>query len=71
MNASGRFTGCARINGRLEENYEFEYWALDECWKGLFPVQWMCIKDIPNKSLTDVRLRYFKNLILAIIQTNQ
>jgi len=57
MNTSGRFTGCAKISGRLEENYVFEYWAFDEVWKGLFPVEWVIIKDIPNRVLTDIKLR--------------
>lgn len=57
MNTSGRFTGVAKINGRLEEEYLFEYWAVDEVWKGLFPVEWIIIKDIPNRALMDVKLR--------------
>ena len=56
MNTSGRFTGVAKISGRLVENYVFEYWALDEVWKGLFPVEWLIIKDIPNRLLTDIKL---------------
>ncbi len=57
MNTSGRFTGVAKIYGRLEENEVFEYWALDEVWKGLFPVEWIVVKDVPNRILTDIKLR--------------
>jgi len=57
MNGSRRFVGCAKINGRLEEDYVFEYWAMDEIWKCLFPVEWIFIKDIPNAVLKDITLR--------------
>jgi len=68
MNTSGRFTGIAKINGRLEENYVFEYWALDEVWKGLFPVEWIIIKDLPNRVLTDIKLVYYLYLFTNIYQ---
>jgi hypothetical protein len=58
MNGSGRFVGVAKIDGRLDENFEFEYWAVNEVWKGLFPVKWIFIKDIQNKNLSHIKLRY-------------
>ena len=57
MNASGRFVGVARMNGRVDESAIFEYWAMDEVWRGLMPVDWLIVKDIPNRFLKDIKLR--------------
>jgi hypothetical protein len=64
MNGSGRFVGVARMASRVDENMIFEYWAMDEVWKGLMHVEWLIIKDIPNRILKDIKLRqvYFFNL---------
>jgi len=56
MNGSGRFVGVARMNGDVDDNLIFDYWAMDDVWKGLFPVEWIFIKDIPNKYLKDIKL---------------
>jgi len=60
MNGSGRFVGIARMSTKVDENATFEYWAMDEVWKGLMRVEWIYIKDVPNKVLKDIRLRYQK-----------
>ena len=57
MNGSGRFVGVARMASECNEKVIFEYWAMDEVWKGLFEVEWIFIKDIPNKYLKDIILR--------------
>jgi hypothetical protein len=57
MNGSGRFVGVARMASKVDENMIFEYWAMDEVWKGLMQVEWMFIKDIPNRVLKDIKLR--------------
>lgn len=58
MNGSGRFVGVCKMTGRVDESMVFEYWAVDEVWKGLFPVEWIFIKDVPNKFLTSIKLRF-------------
>jgi hypothetical protein len=57
MNGSGRFAGVARMVGRCDLNMIFEYWAMDDVWKGLFEVEWIFIKDVENKFLKRIRLR--------------
>jgi signal recognition particle GTPase len=57
MNGSGRFVGVARMASECNEKTIFEYWAMDEVWKGLFEVEWIFIKDIPNKFLKNIVLR--------------
>jgi len=56
MNGSGRFVGVTKMNGEVDDNIIFDYWAMDDVWKGLFPVEWVFIKDIPNKFLKDIKL---------------
>lgn len=56
MNASGRFVGVAKMTREVDEDMIFEYWAMDNVWKGLFQVEWVFIKDIPNKSLKEIKL---------------
>ncbi len=57
MNGSGRFVGVCKMSGEVDEAKIFEYWAMDEVWKGLMPVQFQFIKDIPNRFLKEIRLR--------------
>jgi hypothetical protein len=57
MNGSGRFVGVAKMASECNENIIFEYWAMDEVWKGLFEVEWIFVKDIPNKYLKNIVLR--------------
>lgn len=57
MNGSGRFVGVAKMTGKVDESAIFEYWAMDEVWRGLMPVEWVIIKDIPNRFLKEIKLR--------------
>jgi hypothetical protein len=56
MNGSGRFVGIAKVASEVNESEIFEYWAMDDVWKGLFRVEWLVIKDIPNKFFKDIKL---------------
>ena len=56
MNGSGRFVGVCRMTSEVDENIIFEYWAMDDVWKGLFQVDWIVIKAMPNKFFNDFKL---------------
>jgi len=56
MNGSGRFVGVAKMTSEVDENMIFEYWAMDGVWKGLFEVEWVFIKDVPNRFLKEIKL---------------
>jgi len=56
MNGSGRFVGIAKVASEVNESEIFEFWAMDDVWKGLFRVEWLVIKDIPNKFFKDIKL---------------
>lgn len=55
MNGSGRFTGIAKMTSSLRKEH-FDLWALDDVWNGLIRVEWLVIKDIPNKFLKHILL---------------
>ncbi len=57
MNGSGRFVGVARMASKCDQEMIFEYWAMDEIWKGLMQVEWIFIKDVPNRILKEIKLR--------------
>ena len=56
MNGSGRFVGVCKMTSEVDENVIFEFWAMDDVWKGLFQVEWIFIKDIPNKVFKEIKL---------------
>ncbi len=56
MNGSGRFVGVAKMASNVDFNMEFDYWAMDEVWKGLMKVEWLLVKDVPNKFLKEFKL---------------
>ena len=56
MNGSGRFVGVARMISNVDFNFAFEYWAMDGVWRGLMQVEWLFVKDVPNKLLKDLKL---------------
>jgi hypothetical protein len=58
MNGSGRFVGVAKMASKVNFEMVFEYWAMDEVWKGLMQVEWVFIKDIQNRFLKEIKLRY-------------
>ena len=55
VNGSGKFMGIALMNSDVEYKINFNYWSQNDKWKGFFFVNWICIKDVPN--------RMFKNII--------
>merc|ERR1712032_448251 len=57
-NASGKFSGIARIKGNLQEDKIFPFWSQDQKWAGIFEIEWIFIKDCP--------LREFKNIIIPM-----
>ena len=47
---SGQFVGVAKLVSDLQDE-SFPYWWQLKKWKGHFKVQWVQVKDIPNKHL--------------------
>ena len=49
VNGSGKFMGIALMNSDVENKVNFNYWSQSDKWKGFFLIEWICIKDVPNR----------------------
>ncbi|KAK6200057.1 YT521-B-like domain-containing protein [Scheffersomyces amazonensis] len=54
VNSSGKFCGVAEMKEKIDFNKSSDIWVEQTRWKGIFPVEWLLIKDVPN--------RYFQHL---------
>lgn len=37
----------------------FEGWSQKDKWRGVFEIQWIFVKDIPNKEFKEIRNPYY------------
>eukprot|EP00826_Nyctotherus_ovalis_P031852 TRINITY_DN2560_c0_g1_i4.p1 TRINITY_DN2560_c0_g1~~TRINITY_DN2560_c0_g1_i4.p1 ORF type:complete len:296 (-),score=81.46 TRINITY_DN2560_c0_g1_i4:153-1040(-) len=51
VNGSRQFVGVARMSSKVNFRGTFMHWKQDKKWLGKFDVEWIFIKDIPNKEL--------------------
>ncbi|ODV81669.1 YTH-domain-containing protein, partial [Suhomyces tanzawaensis NRRL Y-17324] len=49
VNASGKFCGVAEMTNEIDYQSSSDIWVEQTRWKGIFPVEWRLIKDVPNK----------------------
>lgn len=56
INSSGRFCGIAVMKGDIDYTKESDIWSEKSRWKGIFPIEWISIKDIPNKYLYHLKI---------------
>ena len=54
VNGSGKFMGIALMNSDVENKVNFNYWSQNDKWKGFFFVDWICIKDVPNRMFRSI-----------------
>ena len=54
VNGSGKFMGIALMNSDVEYKVNFNYWSQNDKWKGFFMVDWICIKDVPNRMFRSI-----------------
>ncbi|RDB20982.1 YTH domain-containing family protein 1 [Hypsizygus marmoreus] len=55
VNASGHFCGMAEMLTPVDYTKSSTVWASDK-WKGVFKVQWIFVRDIPNVNLRHIKL---------------
>ncbi|KAF5349468.1 hypothetical protein D9757_012438 [Collybiopsis confluens] len=55
VNASGHFCGMAEMLTPVDYTRSSTVWASDK-WKGVFKVQWIFVRDIPNVNLRHIKL---------------
>ncbi|EGV63209.1 YTH-domain-containing protein [Yamadazyma tenuis ATCC 10573] len=49
VNGSGKFCGVAKMTSDLDMEKSSNIWFETSKWKGVFDVDWLMVKDIPNK----------------------
>ncbi|KAI3406883.2 hypothetical protein KGF56_000175 [Candida oxycetoniae] len=49
VNSSGKFCGVSQMTGPIDYTQTSDIWCEHSKWKGVFPVEWLLIKDVPNK----------------------
>lgn len=53
--------GLAQMTSEVEYRVNFNYWSQNDKWKGFFFINWLCIKDIPNKEFRHLVNEYNEN----------
>lgn len=49
VNSSGKFCGIAKMTSDIDFSQSSDVWAEMSKWKGIFKVEWLLVKDVPNK----------------------
>lgn len=56
VNGSGKFCGVARMTSDVDFNRTSDIWTEISRWKGVFSVEWVMVKDVPNKNFLHLRV---------------
>lgn len=54
VNASGQFVGVCKMLSEVTFGEKLAHWAQTEKWPGKFKVEWVFVKDVPNKDLKNI-----------------
>ena len=54
VNGSGQFVGVAKMTSEVSFTEKVSYWLQEGKWMGKFKVEWVFIKDIPNRELKSI-----------------
>ena len=68
VNGSGRFCGLAQMRSRVDFEKHLPHWEEDQKWKGLFYLEWIFVKDIPNKNLRYITNKYLGGFSYAFVE---
>ena len=55
VNGSGHFCGIAEMKNRVDYTRKLGNWEQDR-WRGIFDVEWIYVKDVPNSELRHILL---------------
>lgn len=56
VNSSGKFCGIAEMTLPIDYTKSSDIWVEQQRWKGIFPVDWLLIKDVPNRFFQHLRV---------------
>ena len=54
------------MKSRVDFEKRLPHWEEEQKWKGLFYLEWIFIKDIPNKNLRYLTNKYFLLNLLSL-----
>lgn len=54
VNGSRQFIGVAKMISEVDFKETFTHWQQDRKWQGKFKIEWIFIKDIPNKEFKPI-----------------
>ena len=52
----GKFCGIAEMKSAIDFTTALNIWCEQTRWKGIFPVEWLLIKDVPNKFFQHLKI---------------
>lgn len=61
VNGSGKFCGVAKMTSDIDFDNHCDIWSEESKWKGAFNVEWLLIKDIPNKYFQQFKIANNEN----------
>ncbi|KAI5957770.1 hypothetical protein KGF57_003037 [Candida theae] len=56
VNSSGKFCGVSEMKSCIDYSKTSDIWCEQTRWKGIFPVEWLLIKDVPNKFFQHLKI---------------
>ncbi|OBA18055.1 YTH-domain-containing protein [Metschnikowia bicuspidata var. bicuspidata NRRL YB-4993] len=65
VNGSAKFCGVARMQSAIDFTQASDIWVESSRWKGIFPVEWLIVKEIPNRLLRHLRVYLNENKPVA------
>lgn len=65
VNSSAKFCGVAKMKGPIDFTKASDIWVESSRWKGIFPVEWLIVKEIPNRLLRHLRVCLNENKPVA------
>lgn len=65
VNSSAKFCGVAKMIGPIDFTKASDIWVESSRWKGIFPVEWLIIREIPNRLLRHLRVYLNENKPVA------
>ncbi len=54
VNGSGQFVGVAKMTSEVNFTEKFAHWLQEGKWMGKFKVEWVFVKDIPNREFKSI-----------------
>ncbi|KAI5956502.1 hypothetical protein KGF54_000977 [Candida jiufengensis] len=56
VNSSGKFCGISEMKSCLDYSKQSDIWCEQSKYKGIFPVEWLLIKDVPNRFFQHLKI---------------